>query len=297
MKQQLADLRERVVRYHEQELAQKTRGQAGKEEEKAREWMLKAEVEGISELLRQREEDHEEEKARLHAYCIDLEEQASQATEDAAHAQVNVVNRLRTCEFQSFAVSATLRDHASHLRSLLPPSPTTPSKSNPTNRKAQADAAHAALEADRESSRQDVFRLQEQIEELAQALKTQEKLVVERNLNDASLQKRLTEAEATKEDYKQHLDRRKGIEEEVGTLRAALQEASVQVAETERRMVVMEAAAGQAKTEERRRVLREQRRLIERDLMVEMEKVEKDLAAATTMVGGEGGERGGSVVT
>lgn len=72
----------------DRELVEKTRGQAEEEEEEASVWMLKAEVEEMSELLRQREEEHKEEKARLHAFCTDLEEQAAQAMEETVHAQV-----------------------------------------------------------------------------------------------------------------------------------------------------------------------------------------------------------------
>jgi len=149
MKQQLAHMREQVVRterkslaevegwkawalaledweeesprssssgrpHHDRESVPKTRGQAEKDEEVTRMCMLKAEVEEMSQMLRQREEEHEEEKARLHAYCTELEEQAAQAMEETVHAQVNdTLNRWSV--FLSLAfVSASTWTHSLH---------------------------------------------------------------------------------------------------------------------------------------------------------------------------------------
>lgn len=74
--------------HHDRDLEVKTKRQAEKETEEARVWMLKAEIKEMSQFLRQREEEHEEEKTRLQAYCIELEEQVAEAMEEAVHAQV-----------------------------------------------------------------------------------------------------------------------------------------------------------------------------------------------------------------
>jgi hypothetical protein len=314
MKQQLARLREQVVRtereslaevegwkaraltlengeedeesrgssrrrpQHDRVLVAKTRGQAEKEEEEARVWMLKAEVEEMRGLLRQREEEHEEEKARLHAYGMELEEQAAQAMEETVHAQVKVLSCRSAC------VSSCLNSSI-YIHALTPLHPSFPLP--PHHHQAQAQAAQEALEHDRENSRQEVFRLQEQIEELAKALKTQQRLTVAQKKEIATIQKKLSETEAEKEEYSKQLNNTKGFEEEVGRLREAL-------IETEGLVAAMEEGARQAKEEERRRVVREQRKMIEKELILEMERVEEDMAAVAGV--GRGGGGGGGVV-
>jgi len=139
------------------------------------------------------------------------------------------------------------------------------------------------LEHDRGNSRQEVFRLQQQIEDLVKTLKTQQRLIMAQNKEIASLQKRLIETAADNEEYRQQFNITKGFEEEVGRLKRAL-------LETEGRLAAMEEGARQAKEEERRRVVREQRNMIEKELMLEMERVEEDMAAAA------GGGREGEVV-
>jgi len=103
------------------------------------------------------------------------------------------------------------------------------------------------------------------------------------NKEIASLQKRLIETEADKEEYSKRFDNAEGFEEEVGRLKKAL-------LETEGRLAGMEEGARHAKEEERRRVVREQRKMIEKELMLEMERVGEDMASAT------GGRREGVVV-
>lgn len=98
----------------------------------------------------------------------------------------------------------------------------------------------------------------------------------------ATIQKKLSETEAEKEEYSKQLNNTKRFEEEVGRLKKAL-------SETEGRMAAMEEGARQAKEEERRRVVREQRKMIEKELMLEMERVEKDIVAVGVRGEGEGG--------
>lgn len=152
---------------------------------------------------------------------------------------------------------------------------------------AQAQAAQEELEHERESSRQEVFRLQEQIEELGEALKTHQRLTVAHNEEITTIQKELIETEAEKEVYRKQLNSTKGLEEEVGRLQKAM-------VETEERVAGMEEGVRHAKEVERRRVIREQRKVIEKELMLEMERVEEDMAAA--VVRKEGGSAAGGGV-
>ncbi|GAB5034329.1 Hypothetical protein NocV09_01801040 [Nannochloropsis oceanica] len=218
---------------HGVNLVAKTQMKVGKEAEEAMVWMLKAEVEEMNQSLKQREEEHEEEKTHLQAYCIELEDHVATAMEQAELAQ------------------------------------------------AQAQAAQEELEHDRENSRQEIFRLQEQIEELAEALKTHERLTMAHNTEITKLRKGLLEEEAEKEEYKKRLENTKGLDEEMGRLRKAL-------IQTEERVAGMEEGAKHAKEKEmeRRRVIREQRKVIENELMLEMERVEQDMAAAAVRNGG-----------
>lgn len=102
------------------------------------------------------------------------------------------------------------------------------------------------------------------------------------NKEIATLHKKLSETEADKEEYSRQLNNSKEFEEEVGQSRKAL-------VESEERLAGMEEMARQAKEEERRRVVREQRKMIEKELMLEMERVEEDMAAAGVRGGGGGG--------
>lgn len=73
---------------HGVNLVAKTQMKVGKEAEEAMVWMLKAEVEEMNQSLKQREEEHEEEKTHLQAYCIELEDHVATAMEQAELAQV-----------------------------------------------------------------------------------------------------------------------------------------------------------------------------------------------------------------
>ena len=107
------------------------------------------------------------------------------------------------------------------------------------------------------------------------------------NKEMTTLQKELIENEAEREEYMKQLNNAKGLEEEVGRLRKAL-------VETEERVAGMEEGVRQAKEVERRRIIREQRKVIEKELMLEMERVEDGMAAA--IVRKEGGSAAGGGV-
>lgn len=113
--------------------------------------------------------------------------------------------------------------------------------------------------------------MQQQIEELARGLQAQRRVTAERDAEIISLRERLSMAQAREEALAQQATRSTALKEEVESLRKCLEQANGMV--LFKKTGVSEEAE-RAKVEARRRHLREQRRLIEKDLLLEIDTLE-----------------------
>ena len=241
LKRQLHVLRQHVV--------QGTR----QAQEETEHWKARALALEEALLLQQHQQQHEQQEAPPH------HPNHHQAHEDADEARIWVLQ-------QEVEELGQVLDHREALH-----------EAEKAEWQAQCERLEEELARDRRASRDEIARLQEQVEGLGNSGQAQQRLAVERSLQMADLQRRLAEAEAQAQAKEaQQQAENEALAQEVQRLQEALQQASEDLAATEERVSAMEREAARAQAETRQRLARD-RRLIEQKLMEEIDLVEKEL--------------------